>query len=129
MKHQFEQLDSSWKEVLKAEFKADYFLHLIDFLEQEVENQQTIYPEPSKIYAAFQAIPFEKVKVVLIGQDPYHGSGQANGLSFSVKDGIRKPPSLVNIFKEGTSQEKARIIALLGELDPTNNSKYQKINQ
>ncbi len=100
MKHQFVQLDSSWKEVLKAEFKADYFLHLIEFLEKEVENQQIIYPEPSKIFAAFQAIPFEKVKVVLIGQDPYHGPGQANGLCFSVNDGIRKPPSLVNIFKE-----------------------------
>lgn len=93
------EINESWKKVLKEEFEKAYFQNLISFLQQEKENF-TIYPKEELIFSAFNRTPFESVKVVLIGQDPYHGIGQANGLSFSVNDGIRKPPSLVNIFKE-----------------------------
>jgi uracil-DNA glycosylase len=92
-------IEASWKEKLQDEFEKPYFQQLKDFLIAENKNH-IIYPKESKIFAAFQHTPWDKVKVVLIGQDPYHGEGQANGLSFSVNDGIRKPPSLQNIFKE-----------------------------
>lgn len=93
-------IESSWKDEMSEEFTKDYFKDLTNFLKQEKKNGQQIYPPGNKIFAAFENTPFEKVKVVIIGQDPYHGDGQANGLSFSVNDGIRKPPSLLNIFKE-----------------------------
>ncbi len=93
------KIDSTWLEALSAEFDKDYFKHLRVFLEKEKSNF-TVYPPGSKIFAAFDATPFDKVKVVIIGQDPYHGPGQANGLSFSVTQGKRVPPSLKNIFKE-----------------------------
>lgn len=93
------QLNDSWKKVLAQEFEKEYFLKLQAFLVEE-KKKFTIFPQESQIFNAFNKTPFEKVKVVLIGQDPYHGIGQANGLSFSVNDDIRKPPSLVNIFKE-----------------------------
>jgi len=93
------QIDESWKGLLKEEFNAPYFIGLKSFLVQE-KSKYTVYPPGMQILAAFNQTPFEKVKVVIIGQDPYHGSGQANGLSFSVNKGIRKPPSLNNIFKE-----------------------------
>lgn len=93
------QLNDSWKKVLSQEFEQEYFQKLKAFLVEE-KKQYTIFPKGSQIFSAFNRTPFENVKVVLIGQDPYHGLGQANGLSFSVNDGIRKPPSLVNIFKE-----------------------------
>jgi uracil-DNA glycosylase len=92
-------IEKSWKEVLKEQFESDYFIRLTDFLVQE-KKQYTLYPPEKKTFAAFHYTPFNKVKVVILGQDPYHGKGQANGLCFSVSDGIAKPPSLENIFKE-----------------------------
>jgi uracil-DNA glycosylase len=90
---------SSWTKILSSEFEKPYFRNLITFVEKEY--QDTIcYPPKSEIFSAFDFCLFEDVKVVIIGQDPYHGAGQANGLCFSVKDGILFPPSLVNIFKE-----------------------------
>jgi uracil-DNA glycosylase len=92
-------IEKGWKDILKKEFNSPYFFELKFFLEAE-KKKHTIYPPGNKIFSAFNHTPFDKVKVVIIGQDPYHGPGQANGLSFSVSSGIRKPPSLVNIFKE-----------------------------
>ncbi len=93
-------IESSWKEHLKNEFSKDYFHQLINFIDQQTIKGEVIYPSTDKIFAAFEYTPFDSVKVVIIGQDPYHGVDQANGLSFSVSKGIRKPPSLLNIFKE-----------------------------
>ncbi|AZQ44400.1 uracil-DNA glycosylase [Nonlabens ponticola] len=92
-------IEPSWKEMLREEFNKEYFEQLIAFVKQEYERT-TCYPPGKKIFAAFDRTPFEKVKVVIIGQDPYHGPGQANGLCFSVADGVPKPPSLINIFRE-----------------------------
>ena len=92
-------INKSWLEPLKKEFAAPYFSALKAFLISE-KKQYKVYPPGTKIFAAFDHTPFENVKVVIIGQDPYHGEGQANGLCFSVSPGIRKPPSLENIFKE-----------------------------
>ena len=92
-------IESSWKELLKDEFSALYFSKLKEFLVAE-KKQFQVYPPGNRIFAAFNHTPFDKLKVVIIGQDPYHGPGQANGLCFSVSDNVKKPPSLVNIFKE-----------------------------
>ena len=94
------QIDDSWKQHLKNEFSKPYFLQIITHLKTEKAAGKTIYPPGSQIFNAFNTTPFDKVKVVLLGQDPYHGKGQAMGLSFSVPDGKTPPPSLVNIFKE-----------------------------
>ncbi|WP_333661414.1 uracil-DNA glycosylase [Chishuiella changwenlii] len=93
------KIDDSWKEILNDEFEKDYFVNLTDFVRKEYQTK-TIYPSASKIFSAFNHTSFDDVKVVLIGQDPYHGAGQANGLSFSVADGVKSPPSLRNIYKE-----------------------------
>lgn len=93
------QIEESWKTVLSEEFQADYFLELKEFLVNE-RTKYKVYPPGSQIFNAFQFAPFNKVQVVIIGQDPYHGHGQAHGLCFSVAQGIKPPPSLVNIFKE-----------------------------
>ena len=93
------QIEESWKPLLQPEFDKDYFRTLTDFVRQEYRTQ-TIYPPGRLIFNAFNLCPFSQVKVVIIGQDPYHGPGQAHGLCFSVNDGIPFPPSLVNIFKE-----------------------------
>ncbi|MBL7850674.1 MAG: uracil-DNA glycosylase [Cyclobacteriaceae bacterium] len=93
------KIHPSWKSLLEAEFDKPYFHDLIAFVRSEYATQ-TVYPPGKEIFAAFDACPFDEVKVVIIGQDPYHGRGQANGLCFSVHDGVRMPPSLVNIFKE-----------------------------
>ena len=92
-------IDDSWREVLKNEFNAAYFTELKHFLKEEKKNN-VVYPPGPLIFSAFNHTPFNKVKVIIIGQDPYHGTGQANGLCFSVSQGIKPPPSLVNIFKE-----------------------------
>ncbi len=92
-------IEESWKLVLQQEFEAEYFKELSEFLREEKKNY-TIYPPGSQIFSAFNHTPFNRVKVVILGQDPYHGPGQAHGLCFSVPDDIAKPPSLVNIFKE-----------------------------
>jgi len=93
------QIEESWKKILAGEFQQEYFRELKNFLVEE-RRQYRVYPPGSKIFAAFDFTPFTSVKVVLLGQDPYHGHGQAQGLCFSVPRGIPKPPSLVNIFKE-----------------------------
>lgn len=93
------KIESSWKNVLSAEFEKPYFKELTAFVKSEYE-QHTCYPPGREIFSAFDHCPFDKVKVVIIGQDPYHGPNQANGLCFSVRDGIPFPPSLVNIFRE-----------------------------
>lgn len=92
-------LENSWKEHLQQEFEAPYFKELKKFLVIEKEKYK-VYPPGSLIFNAFNRTPFNKVKVVIIGQDPYHGHGQAHGLCFSVQYGVKPPPSLVNIFKE-----------------------------
>ncbi len=92
-------IEESWLKVLASEFNAPYFLELKQFLLEE-KKKYRVYPPGSKIFSAFDNTPFYKVKAVLLGQDPYHGPGQAHGLCFSVNKGVAKPPSLVNIFKE-----------------------------
>ena len=94
------QIEESWKEVLKDEFNKEYFQHIVTFIKTEKATGKIIYPPGPLIFNAFKQTPFSKVKVVILGQDPYHNKGQAHGLSFSVPDGIAKPPSLINIFKE-----------------------------
>ncbi len=93
-------IESSWKEQLREEFSKDYFKELTSLIKKDVTQGIRIYPKGSEIFNAFSLTPFDKVKVVILGQDPYHGPGQAHGLSFSVPDGIPPPPSLVNIVKE-----------------------------
>lgn len=93
------RIDQSWKEALAAEWDKPYFTALTDFVRDRY-SRATIYPPASKIFAAFDTTPLDNVKVVILGQDPYHGPGQANGLCFSVAGNIKLPPSLVNIFKE-----------------------------
>ena len=93
------KIESSWKEKLKEEFDKDYFSKLALFLREE-KKKHTIYPQGGKIFNAFSLCPFDQVKVVILGQDPYHGTNQAHGLCFSVQEGVAMPPSLVNIFKE-----------------------------
>lgn len=93
------KISESWKSRLQGEFEKAYFHTLIDFVRQEYK-EHTVFPPGQEIFRAFDACPFEDTQVVIIGQDPYHGPGQANGLCFSVRDELRMPPSLVNIFKE-----------------------------
>jgi uracil-DNA glycosylase len=93
------KIEESWKQVLADEWNKDYFINLTHFVRNEYATSQ-VFPPGREIFAAFDATPFDKVKVVIIGQDPYHDVNQANGLCFSVRDGIPFPPSLLNIFKE-----------------------------
>jgi uracil-DNA glycosylase len=93
------KIEETWKSRLSQEFEKEYFLKLADFVKEEYRTG-TVYPPGSLIFNAFNLCPFSKVKAVIIGQDPYHGPGQAHGLCFSVKEGVEFPPSLVNIFKE-----------------------------
>ena len=93
------QIEESWKIILKDEFQKEYFSTLKLFLIEE-KKTHTIYPQSAAIFNAFNLCPINALKVVIIGQDPYHGQGQAHGLSFSVPEGIKPPPSLKNIFKE-----------------------------
>lgn len=94
------KIDESWKNVMKDEFNKPYFLQIVTFLKTEKMAGKTIYPPGPLIFNAFNTTPFDHVKAVLLGQDPYHGRGQAHGLCFSVQPGITPPPSLVNIYKE-----------------------------
>nr|WP_297169340.1 uracil-DNA glycosylase [uncultured Dysgonomonas sp.] len=93
------KIEESWKKQLQNEFEKDYFINLTNFIRNEYQTKQ-IFPPAKLIFNAFEHTPFDKVKVVILGQDPYHNDGQAHGLSFSVNDGIQFPPSLINIFKE-----------------------------
>lgn len=104
------KIESSWKAVLQPEFDKEYFSRLTDFVRNEYRTKLT-FPPANLIFNAFDQCPFDKVKVVILGQDPYHGDGQAHGLCFSVNDGVAFPPSLLNIFKE--------IERDLGKLAPT----------
>ncbi len=102
------RIDSEWKDALADEFEKPYFKNLTDRIRAEYSAPGSrVYPPANRIFAAFDSCPFNSVKVVIIGQDPYHGPGQANGLSFSVAPGIEMPPSLKNIFKEVSSDTGA----------------------
>jgi uracil-DNA glycosylase len=94
------KIDESWKQELKTEFTKSYFLEIANFLKTEQKTGKIIYPPGKLIFNAFDTTPFANVKAVILGQDPYHGPGQAHGLCFSVQDGVPPPPSLVNIYKE-----------------------------
>jgi len=94
------KLDAKWKSLFKKEFSQDYMLGLQAFLESEKASGQTVYPPQKEFFNAFDLAGFKNLKVVIVGQDPYHGAGQAHGLSFSVPEGIKIPPSLRNIYKE-----------------------------
>jgi len=94
------EIHKSWKDVLNAEFEKDYFKSLVKFLKEREGRSAVIYPPESDIFNAYNLTPIDNVKVVVLGQDPYHGAGEAHGLCFSVQDGVRIPPSLRNIFKE-----------------------------
>lgn len=94
------KIEQQWKDKLQGEFDKEYFKNLANFLHAEKAAGKTIYPPGSQIFNAFSLTPFNNVKVVILGQDPYHGPNQAHGLSFSVPDGIPAPPSLKNIYKE-----------------------------
>jgi uracil-DNA glycosylase len=109
------KISESWKTRLNDEFTKPYFTQLVDFVKLEYKSQ-SIYPPGKEIFRAFDCCNFDEVKVVIIGQDPYHGAGQANGLCFSVRNGIRMPPSLVNIFKEIQS-DLGKPIPLTGDLE------------
>lgn len=93
------KIQETWKNVLQEEFTKPYFTNLVDFVKQEYQTQ-VIFPKGKEIFNAFEHCTFDQVKVVILGQDPYHGPGQAHGLSFSVREGVPFPPSLLNIFKE-----------------------------
>lgn len=105
------KIEDSWKAVLQNEFTKPYFLQIVTHLKTERAGGKIIYPPGSLIFNAFNKTPLDKVKVVLLGQDPYHGTGQAMGLSFSVPDGINPPPSLINIYKELNSDIGMKIPA------------------
>lgn len=93
------KIDPSWKKILTKEFEKEYWQQLTTFVRQEYQRTR-VFPPGGSIFRAFEMCPFQKVKVVIVGQDPYHGEGQANGLSFAVNDGVTLPPSLQNIYKE-----------------------------
>ena len=109
------KIAQDWKEILQPEFDKPYFRELTDFIRQEYASRR-IFPRAGNIFRAFDKCPFDKLKVVIIGQDPYHGEGQANGLCFSVADGIPFPPSLQNIFQE-VSSDLNRPVPASGNLD------------
>lgn len=94
------RLESGWKQALASEFSSDYMIRLRAFLLAEKQQGKVVYPPGPQIFNAFEHTPFDQVKVVILGQDPYHGPGQAHGLCFSVPEGVKPPPSLINIFKE-----------------------------
>lgn len=111
------KIERSWKEVLKDEFQKAYFEQIVMSLKHEKASGKTIYPPGNLIFNAFDKTPFDNVKVVILGQDPYHGSGQAHGLCFSVQKGVKPPPSLVNIYKE-MNKDLGIPIAETGDLTP-----------
>jgi uracil-DNA glycosylase len=110
------QIEHSWKVVLQEEFDKPYFAEIVRFLKTEKQAGKIIYPPGGQIFNAFIKTPFEKVRVVLLGQDPYHGPGQAHGMCFSVQKGIKPPPSLLNIFKEITTDTGTPMPVEYGDL-------------
>ncbi len=111
-----DQLDPAWKAHLENEFSQDYMLKLRDFLKAELKHGTVIYPPKDQWFNAFLYAPFDSIKVVIVGQDPYHGEGQAHGLSFSVPEGIKIPPSLRNIYKE-LNRDLGMPVPLSGNLE------------
>lgn len=109
------KIEPSWQKELEKTFSEPYFTDLVAFVKSEYQTTE-VYPSGKNIFRAFEKTPFDKVKVVIIGQDPYHGPNQANGLCFSVNDGVKHPPSLVNIFKEMQS-DIGKAIPESGNLD------------
>lgn len=109
------KIESSWKKVLEKEFSEKYFIDLVDFVKSEYKKS-TVYPPARFIFNAFELTPFEKVKVVILGQDPYHGPNQANGLAFSVNSEVKIPPSLINIYKEIESDLGIKTVNKQGDL-------------
>ena len=109
------RIEPSWKKALAEEFKEPYFAGLREFVREEYKKS-TVYPPPRFIFSAFDRCPFDKVKVIILGQDPYHGPGQANGLCFSVADEVVVPPSLVNIYKEIRS-DVGKLVCTNGNLE------------
>jgi uracil-DNA glycosylase len=109
------KIDSSWQQHLAEEFGKPYFTELVTFVKREYRDA-TIYPSPKNIFRAFDLCPFEKVKVVILGQDPYHGARQANGLAFAVDEGVAVPPSLQNVFKEIVSDLGGSLVHKGGDL-------------
>jgi uracil-DNA glycosylase len=110
------KIEESWKKVLEKEFEEEYFKNLTEFVRSEYQKE-TVYPPAKFIFNAFELTPFDKVKVVILGQDPYHGENQANGLAFSVNNGIQTPPSLVNIYKEVESDLGVKTKNIGGNLE------------
>ncbi|MCU0321893.1 MAG: uracil-DNA glycosylase [Chitinophagaceae bacterium] len=121
------KIEDSWKNALHKEFTKPYFLQIATHLKTEKATKAVIYPPGSLIFNAFEHTPFDKVKVVILGQDPYHGPQQAMGLSFSVPDGIPSPPSLVNIFKE-LKNDIGMTIPTTGNLTPWANQGVLLLN-
>jgi hypothetical protein len=103
------RIEPSWNRALAAEWDAPYFKLLTEFVRQEYRTRQ-VFPPGRQIFAAFDAAPFDQVKVVILGQDPYHGIGQANGMCFSVNEGVPMPPSLINIFKEVHDASSVKLV-------------------
>lgn len=111
-------IEESWKKVLQPHFSQPYFGQLVAFLKAEKTAGKTIYPTGNDMFNAFKFTPFDAVEVVILGQDPYHGPGQAHGLSFSVREGVALPPSLVNIFKEINQEFEHTGMPRNGNLEP-----------
>ncbi|XZF14819.1 uracil-DNA glycosylase [Chitinophagaceae bacterium MMS25-I14] len=111
------KIEQGWKHLLQKEFEQPYFSDIVNVLKKEKQEGRIIYPPGPQIFNAFQKTPVDKVKLVILGQDPYHNPGQAHGLSFSVPDGVQPPPSLVNIFKE-IHAELGLPIPRTGNLEP-----------
>lgn len=109
------KIEQSWKECLVGEFEQEYFKQLTEFVKNEY-REGAVYPAPKNIFKAFDLCPFDKVKVVILGQDPYHGAGQANGLCFAVNEEVAFPPSLQNIFKEIVSDLGQPLVHKSGDL-------------
>lgn len=103
------KIEQSWKEVLRDEFEKDYFVKLTEFVREQYASSVTVFPPANRIFAAYDFCPFDQVKVVIIGQDPYFNPGQANGIAFSVQDGTKIPDSLRNIFQEVNTDTGAPI--------------------
>jgi uracil-DNA glycosylase len=110
------KIEPSWKAVLQEEFGKDYFQKLRAFVKEEYKHS-IVYPPPKNIFRAFELTPFDKVEVVILGQDPYHGPKQANGLCFAVNEGVPLPPSLQNIFKEVESDLGQKLVHRTGDLE------------
>lgn len=122
------KIAKGWKNVLSQEFSKEYFLRIVEHIKLEKQSQVTIYPPGPLIFNAFNATDFDQVKVVIIGQDPYHGPHQAHGLSFSVQEGIKPPPSLLNIYKEIESDLGIKMPRKNGDLTPWANQGVLLLN-